>query len=147
MGGSKGVGAMTTQQLTRDLTTTRAPFIEEAKGRGDLFIHQPYEMYSEENQETWRKLYAGILPRWRKYANARFLEGLQRLSLDRKHIPRLEDINRFLGPLTGFKARAVSGYVPSYLFFDCLRRREFPTTITVRPADQLDYLPEPDIFH
>ena len=32
-------------------------------------------------------------------------------------------------------------------FLPALRRREFPTTITIRPADQLDYLPEPDIFH
>jgi phenylalanine-4-hydroxylase len=136
-----------TTQLTQDLTTTRAPFIEEARGRGDLFIHQPYELYSETNQETWRRLYAGMLPRWRRHANPRFLEGLERLSLDQERIPRLEDINRFLRPLTGFQARAVSGYVPSYLFFDCLRRREFPTTITIRPAESLDYLPEPDIFH
>ena len=50
-------------------------------------------------------------------------------------------------PLTGFRARPVSGYVPSYLFFDCLRRREFPTTITIRGSDSLEYLPEPDIFH
>ena len=50
-------------------------------------------------------------------------------------------------PLTGFRSRAVSGYVPSYVFFDCLRRREFPTTITIRDGAQLEYLPEPDIFH
>jgi phenylalanine-4-hydroxylase len=62
-------------------------------------------------------------------------------------IPRLSEVNRRLEPLTGFQARAVSGYVPGYLFFDCLRRREFPTTITIRPPDKLDYLPEPDIFH
>ena len=37
--------------------------------------------------------------------------------------------------------------MPSFLFFDCLRNREFPTTITIRDGDQLDYLPEPDIFH
>jgi len=49
--------------------------------------------------------------------------------------------------MTGFQAKPVSGYVPAFLFFDCLRRREFPTTITIRSADQLDYLPEPDIFH
>ena len=41
----------------------------------------------------------------------------------------------------------MSGYIPAFLFFDCLRNREFPTTITIRPADRLDYLPEPDIFH
>ena len=54
---------------------------------------------------------------------------------------------RFLNPLTGFRARAVSGYVPAFAFFECLRNREFPTTITIRRSDQLDYLPEPDIFH
>jgi len=37
--------------------------------------------------------------------------------------------------------------VPAYLFFDCLERREFPTTITVRDGRNPDYLPEPDIFH
>jgi phenylalanine-4-hydroxylase len=69
------------------------------------------------------------------------------LHLDPDHVPRLDDINRFLEPRTGFKAKPVSGYVPAYLFFDCLRRREFPTTITVRDGGSLDYLPEPDIFH
>src|SRR6185437_9687054 len=38
-------------------------------------------------------------------------------------------------------------YIPAFLFFDCLRNRQFPTTITIRPGDSLDYLPEPDIFH
>ena len=62
-------------------------------------------------------------------------------------MPRLDDVNRFLSPLTGFKAKPVSGYIPSFLFFDCLRNREFPTTITIRDGRTLDYLPEPDIFH
>ena len=129
------------------LTTTKAPFIEEAKAHGELYIRQPYELYSDENQEAWRKLYARILPRWKKYANAKFLEGVENLALDPKNIPRLEDINRFLEPLSGFSAKAVSGYVPAFLFFDCLRNRAFPTTITIRDGRSLDYLPEPDIFH
>ena len=33
------------------------------------------------------------------------------------------------------------------MFFDCLRNRQFPTTITIRRSDRLGYLPEPDIFH
>jgi len=129
------------------LTTTKAPFIEEARAHGELYIRQPYELYSDENQETWRQLYARILPRWRQYANRKFLEGIGQLALDPHDIPRLEDINRFLKPLSGFSARAVSGYVPAYVFFDCLRTRAFPTTITIRAGDSLDYLPEPDIFH
>ena len=129
------------------LTTTKAPFIEQAQQQGQLYIHQPYELYSDANHEAWRQLYARMEGRWRQYANPRFLQGIDNLCLDPARIPRLEDVNRFLSPLTGFKAKAVSGYIPSFLFFDSLRNREFPTTITVRDLATLDYLPEPDIFH
>jgi phenylalanine-4-hydroxylase len=129
------------------LTTTKAPFIENARSRGDLFITQPYDQYSEENHQSWRNLYARMGERWEKYANHRFLEGLDSLGLNGERVPRLSEVNQFLAPLTGFKAKPVSGYVPAYLFFDCLGRREFPTTITIRDVSTPDYLPEPDIFH
>ncbi|MDA7979409.1 MAG: phenylalanine 4-monooxygenase [Pirellulales bacterium] len=129
------------------LTTTKAAFIEQAQQDGQLYIDQPYDLYSDENQETWRCLYDRILPKWEQFANARFMHGLEVLHLKRDAIPKLDDINRFLAPLSGFKAKAVSGYVPAFLFFDCLRQRSFPTTITIRDGQALDYLPEPDIFH
>jgi phenylalanine-4-hydroxylase len=129
------------------LTTGKAPFVEEARSRGDLYIEQKFELYSEENQDVWRRLYERIQPRWESYANSHFLQGVAALQLPSGRIPLLSEINSALQPLTGFQARAVSGYVPGFVFFDCLRRREFPTTITIRPADKLDYLPEPDIFH
>ena len=129
------------------LTTTKSPFIEEARAHGNLYIHQPYELYSPENHATWGRLLARMHDRWERYANERYLQGLQTLQLSPDRIPRFEDVNRFMKPLTGFSARAVSGYVPSYVFFDCLRRREFPTTVTIRDGAALEYLPEPDIFH
>ncbi|GAC1651409.1 MAG: phenylalanine 4-monooxygenase [Gemmatimonadaceae bacterium] len=129
------------------LTTTEAPFIEQAQAAGKLYIEQPYELYSPANHEAWRRLYARMLDRWRLYANDRFLQGIDNLCLSPDRVPRLEEVNRFMKPLTGFRAKPVSGYVPAFLFFDCLRNREFPTTITIRDARKLDYLPEPDIFH
>ncbi len=129
------------------LTTGHAPFVEEARTRGELYIDQPYELYSEDNHQAWKKLYERLRPRWERYANDRFLRGIEALHLSPDRVPRLSDINRRLQPLTGFQAKAVSGYVPGFLFFDCLRRREFPTTITIRPVERMDYLPEPDIFH
>lgn len=129
------------------MTTTQAPFIEAAQARGELYISQPYHLYSPENHEAWRKLYARMLPKWEQHANEHFLKGISNLCLDPNKVPRLEDVNKFLDPLTGFKAKPVSGYVPAYLFFDCLRQRDFPTTITIRSQETLDYLPEPDIFH
>jgi len=111
-----------------------------------LFIRQPYER-SEEDHQVWRTLYARMLPRWERYANRHFQQGIDSLCFDPNRIPKLQDVNRFLRPLTGFQATAVSGYIPSFLFFDCLRNRQFPTTVTIRRPDALDYLPEPDIFH
>jgi phenylalanine-4-hydroxylase len=139
--------ATLSESVLPGLTTTRAPFIEEARSHGELFIDQPYELYSEENHEAWRRLYSRMIPRWERYANQHFQEGLRNLCLSPDRVPRLSDVNRFLHPLTGFSAKPVSGYVPAFPFFDRLREREFCTTITIRSADKLDYLPEPDIFH
>lgn len=134
-------------QFKAGLTTTQAPFIEAAQANGELYIYQPYDLYSAENHEAWRKLFARMQARWERYANPHFQKGIASLCLDPERVPRLGDVNRFLEPLTGFQAKAVSGYVPAFLFFDCLRNREFPTTITIRRSDKLEYLPEPDIFH
>jgi phenylalanine-4-hydroxylase len=138
---------MTTTADAPGLTTTRAPFIEEAQAAGRLYIEQPYALYSAANHDVWHRLYGRMGERWARYANEKFLEGIRTLQLDPTKVPRLEDVNRFMAPLTGFRAKAVSGYVPAYRFFDCLRQREFPTTITIRDGEVLDYLPEPDIFH
>lgn len=138
----------THEHLTGEgLTTTRAPFIERAVRNGEMFIEQPYERYSRGNHDVWQRLYARMQERWVRYANPRFLDGLATLCFEATRVPRLEEVNRFLAPRTGFRARAVSGFVPAFQFFDCLSRREFPTTITIRDGASLDYLPEPDIFH
>ena len=137
------------QQLEagQGLTTTKAPYIEKAVANGEMYITQPYELYSADNHDAWRRLYARMQDRWARYANPRFLDGLDTLCFDATQVPRLEDVNKFMAPRTGFRAKAVSGFVPAFDFFDCLSRREFPTTITIRDGAQLDYLPEPDIFH
>ncbi len=140
-------GVRAEETAVNGLTTSKAPFIEQAQSEGRLYIHQPYELYHEANHEAWRRLFTRMEDRWRRYANPRFLQGIDSLCLDPQRVPKLEDVNRFLSPLTGFKAKPVSGYVPSFMFFDCLRNREFPTTITIRDGATLDYLPEPDIFH
>jgi phenylalanine-4-hydroxylase len=136
-----------TLEYPTGLTTTEAVFIEDSREHGRLYIEQPYELYTTENHEAWRRLYRRMIPLWDRYANQHFLRGIHSLCLDANRVPKLEDVNRFLSPLTGFRAKAVSGYVPAYLFFESLRNREFPTTVTIRASDRLDYLPEPDIFH
>ena len=68
------------------LTTSDAPFIDEARHQGQLYIHQPYELYSEENHEAWRRLYSRMVPSWLRFANPHFLGGLDSLSLDPQRV-------------------------------------------------------------
>src|SRR4051794_31935925 len=105
---------MTSTLAAPGLTTGKAPFVEEARTRGELYISQPYELYSEANHEAWRRLFARIQARWERYANPHFLDGVDALNLPHDRIPRLSEINQRLRPLTGFQAKPVSGYVPGF---------------------------------
>jgi phenylalanine-4-hydroxylase len=96
---------------------------------------------------VWRTLFERLQPLWSRYANSSYLSGLRLLDLRARHVPSLSEINRFLAPRTGFRAVPVSGYLAAPDFFAHLRRREFPTVPRLRSAEQLDYLPEPDLFH
>lgn len=115
-----------------------------------VYISQNYEGYSRENQESWQTLYDRQMGYLNEMASDVYLNGARSIRLVREHIPYLEgpnSINTYLKQLTGWQSRAVPGYLPAKAFFACLARREFPTTIVIRPKESLDYLPEPDIFH
>ena len=114
------------------------------------YIDQNYVGYTEENQETWRILYDRQMSYLADHASNVYLSGARSIKLVRDWIPYLEgpkSVNTFLQPLTGWQSKAVPGYLPAKAFFACLARREFPTTIVIRPKESIDYLPEPDIFH
>ena len=81
---------------------------------------------------------------------AAFLRGLEASAARRlAHSPFLDHINR--SPPSPYRLRGPcrsDGYVPaSPSSLTASAADRFPTTITIRPAHQLDYLPEPDIFH
>lgn len=116
---------------------------------GDLptFIDQRYERYDAEAHDVWRVLYERRMSTLRQTGSTVFLEGIERIGLARDRVPDLAEVNRRLATRTGWAAVGVGGFIPAAQFFQCLSRRRFPTTLLVRPRAQLDYLPEPDIFH
>ena len=111
------------------------------------YIDQRYEGYTAENQETWQILFDRQMAFLKDNASQTYLRGAEIINLRRDRVPPLKDINARLWPLTKWQSRAVPGYLPPKAFFACLARREFPTTIVIRPKESIDYLPEPDIFH
>ena len=69
--------------------------------------------YTPQDHRSWSLLYSRMKPQWEKYASVHFLKGISSLALPADRVPRLEDVNRFLRPLTGFQAKGVGGYVPT----------------------------------
>jgi phenylalanine-4-hydroxylase len=111
------------------------------------FIEQRHEGYDGEAHDVWRVLYRRRMDTLASTGSQVFLTGIERIGLRPDRVPNLARVNELLGRLTGWRAVGVSGFIPARQFFHCLSQRRFPTTLIVRPRAQLDYLPEPDIFH
>src|SRR5262249_16059288 len=126
-------------------------FFASRKGKAmqleNLFITQKPDAYGPEQHRVWEMLCNRQEAALKNKACRQFYDGLKRIGLDFAHVPRLDDINERIAPITGWKARAVPGYIDSRYFFQCLGRRTYPTTISIRDAKSMDYIEEPDIFH
>jgi phenylalanine-4-hydroxylase len=108
---------------------------------------QRWNTYRPVDHEVWRILYERRMTKLESTASHAWLGGAEMIAMESASVPDLHQVNERLSRCTGWKAVPVRGFMPAPQFFGCLARRHFPTTVTVRPMDQLDYLPEPDIFH
>lgn len=112
-----------------------------------VFTRQDWAAYTPTDHEVWRILYARRMRELQSTGSRVFLRGAEAIGLRPDRVPDLDEVNARLQARTGWCAVPVTGFIPAGQFFECLAQRRFPTTVSVRPLDQLDYLPEPDIFH
>lgn len=113
----------------------------------ELFTHQDYAAYTDEDHEVWGILYERRMQELEDTGSDAFLSGAATIGLDASGVPELGEVNRRLQAMTGWSAVPVTGFIEARTFFTCLARRRFPTTVVVRPRKQLEYLEAPDIFH
>jgi phenylalanine-4-hydroxylase len=116
-------------------------------GSAARFTTQDWAAYTADQHAVWSTLYARRMEALRTTASHVFLSGAEAIGLRPDRVPDLVDVNARLAGRTGWSAVPVTGFLPAREFFACLAVRRFPTTVTVRPAHSLDYVPEPDIFH
>lgn len=117
------------------------------KSEREAFIEQDWNAYTPEQHAVWSTLYRRRMEHLEGVACAAFLDGMAAIGIEPHRIPDIAEINRRLQPRTGWMVAPVSGFLHPRLFFRCLAERRFPTTVSIRAADRLDYVPEPDIFH
>jgi phenylalanine-4-hydroxylase len=110
-------------------------------------VVQNWEGYSDADHEVWEILYSKRMEKLRSTASNVFLHGAELIGLSPNKIPDLREVNRRLELRTGWNAVPVGGFLPAKEFFASLAMRRFPTTVTIRSKEGIDYVPEPDIFH
>lgn len=110
-------------------------------------LTQDWDSYTDADHSVWQILYARRMAELQLTASDVFLEGAELIGLSETSIPNLADVNSRLMARTGWSAVPVSGFLPAPAFFASLAQKRFPTTVTIRSVENIDYVPEPDIFH
>jgi phenylalanine-4-hydroxylase len=111
-------------------------------------MNQQYETYTADQQAVWKLLFDRQMERLPGRASQAYMDGIVATGFPNSHIPNFErDLNPRLLPITGWRVVAVPGLIGNREFFELMANRQFPATTWLRTRDQLDYLPEPDMFH
>jgi phenylalanine-4-hydroxylase len=104
--------------------------------------------FTADQHQIWRRLFARQQPQVQKYACKEYLEGSVNLGLPPDRIPSVQWLNERISPRTGWKTlRTRVRYSDAVQWYNHFARREFLITDYVRTADELDFTPEPDMFH
>lgn len=127
---------------------------------GDIAKQQvdPTSEYSQENQEItfsdeqhaiWADLFAGVYKSYlTEHICKEWRTGMGLLELDPKHIPTLKHLVDHITPRTGWRIeRTVVRYTLADDWYKKFAQRIFLITDYLRTRDQMEFTPEPDMFH
>lgn len=105
-------------------------------------------VFSDEQHRVWTTLVARQLPKVQRHACEAYLEGAELLALSRNRVPTLASLNRVITPRTGWKVLRTSvRYTDAVPWYRAFAGRRFLVTNYIRAPDELDFTPEPDMFH
>lgn len=104
--------------------------------------------FSDEQHKIWAELYARQLPKIEQHASSLYLEGFERLELPSDRIPTLDQLNSKIPPATGWTViRTDVRFTDADEWYQFFNRKEFLITNYMRSWEELDWTPEPDMFH
>lgn len=104
--------------------------------------------FTKDQHRIWQSLFANQINNTRQVACKEWLHGFKLLDLKTNHIPQLKEINNRIAPLTGWKAiRTSIRYSDTLPWYQHLSKKEFIVTNYLRSRSELEFTPEPDIFH
>ncbi len=114
---------------------------------GEDWLEPSQRHYSADDDAIWNELYARQMDILPGRACTAFMQGLDKLQLDRGGVPEFSRLSAELGALTGWSVVPVPMLIPDHVFFWHLANRRFPAGNFIRTRDSFDYIQEPDVFH
>lgn len=105
--------------------------------------------FTEEQHRIWADLYAGIYqPYFLEHLCREYQIGSELLNLDPQRIPTVAYLNERIRPRTGWRIeRTAVRYTPADDWYIKFAQRVFLITDYLRTRDQMEFTPEPDMFH
>jgi len=106
-------------------------------------------VFSEDQHAIWADLFAGIhQPYLLEHLCREYIQGLDLLQLEPHHIPTVTHLNERITPRTGWHIeRTVVRYTMADDWYKKFANRTFLITDYLRTRDQMEFTPEPDMFH
>jgi phenylalanine-4-hydroxylase len=111
-----------------------------------LVIDQPYNSYTAQDHAVWRYVMRQNVRYLSKVAHGSYLEGLKKTGISIESIPQMYGMNRILKEI-GWAAVAVDGFIPPAAFMEFQAYNVLVIAADIRPIDQIEYTPAPDIIH
>ncbi len=112
----------------------------------NLVIDQPYNSYTPQDHAVWRYVMRQNIKYLSRMAHGSYLEGLRKTGISINEIPHMYGMNRILKEI-GWAAVAVDGFIPPAAFMEFQAYNVLVIAADIRPIDQIEYTPAPDIIH
>lgn len=111
-----------------------------------LVIDQPYNSYTPQDHAVWRYVMRQNVRYLPTVAHHSYLDGLKSTGISIESIPHMYGMNRILKEI-GWAAVAVDGFIPPSAFMEFQAYNVLVIAADIRPIDQIEYTPAPDIIH
>jgi len=106
----------------------------------------PLVAYTDQEHAVWRTVWENLEPLHRSRAIREWRDGAAELSLDKRAVPQLVEIDERL-KRPGMQMLPVAGLISARGFLSCLGRGVFLSTQYMRHHSRPLYTPEPDVIH
>jgi phenylalanine-4-hydroxylase len=107
---------------------------------------QDPSLYTPIDHASWRFILRVSKAFFSKHAHPKYLSGLEETGISTERIPLVEEMDERLKRF-GWRAVAVSGFIPPAVFMEFQSMGILPIACEMRTLEHLAYTPAPDIVH